>query len=62
VDSGELIKKCFEWQIDNMKFGSWTKKLKDELERTGMAYICHNPQESNAKTLLKLITQMCSDI
>jgi hypothetical protein len=25
MDSDELVKGCLEWQLDNMKFGSWTK-------------------------------------
>jgi hypothetical protein len=26
MNKGELTKRCFKWQLDNMKFGSWTKK------------------------------------
>jgi hypothetical protein len=38
-----------------MKFGSWAKNLKDELDIICMGYIWPNPQESNAKTVLKVI-------
>jgi hypothetical protein len=27
---------CFEWQINNLKFGSWAKKLRGELNKTGL--------------------------
>jgi hypothetical protein len=46
-----MIKYCFECQLDNMKFGSLAKKLKDELDEIGMGYIWQNPQEGNANTV-----------
>jgi hypothetical protein len=46
MDKGELTKRCFKWQLDNMKFGSWTKKkTEDKLDKIGMGYTWHNPQE-----------------
>jgi hypothetical protein len=29
----ELVRRCYEWQISNLKFGSWAKKLKEELNK-----------------------------
>jgi hypothetical protein len=33
---------CYEWQMNNLKVDGWAKKLKEELERTGLAYIWQN--------------------
>jgi hypothetical protein len=29
TDSSELIKLCYEWQMENLKVDSWAKKLKE---------------------------------
>jgi hypothetical protein len=40
MDKEELIKGCYGWQINTFKFGSWAKKLSEELHKIGLGYIC----------------------
>jgi hypothetical protein len=45
-----------------MKFESWAKKMKEELESIGLAYIWHSQQEWNTSRLRRIIRQRCNDI
>jgi hypothetical protein len=38
MDASELVKMCYEWQMNNLKLNGWAKKLKEELEKMGLAY------------------------
>jgi hypothetical protein len=33
MDSSELVKMCYEWQLNNLKVDGWAKRLKDELKK-----------------------------
>jgi hypothetical protein len=39
MDSSEFVKICYEWQMNNLKADGLAKKLKEELEKMGLAYI-----------------------
>jgi 1,2-phenylacetyl-CoA epoxidase catalytic subunit len=39
MDSSELVKICYEWQMNNLKVDGWAKKLKEELDKMGLTYI-----------------------
>jgi hypothetical protein len=39
------VRQCYEWQKGNIRFESWTKKVKEELESIGLACIWHSRQE-----------------
>jgi hypothetical protein len=45
VDIQDLVRQCYEWQKGKMRFRSWAKKMKEELESVGLAYIWHSQQE-----------------
>jgi hypothetical protein len=45
VDIQDPVRQCCEWQKGNMRLESWTKKMKEELESIGLAYIWHSQQE-----------------
>jgi hypothetical protein len=38
MDKEELVRVCYEWQINNLKFGSWAKKVSEELNKTCLEY------------------------
>jgi hypothetical protein len=38
MDSSELVKMCYEWQMNN-----WAKKLKEELEKNGLSIYLAKP-------------------
>jgi hypothetical protein len=46
----------------NIKFGSWAKKLSEELNKIGLAYIWHDPKKNSVDRICKNITEICSDI
>jgi 1,2-phenylacetyl-CoA epoxidase catalytic subunit len=50
MDSSELVKMCYEWQLNSLKADDWAKKLKDELGKMGLAYIWQNQTEINVTT------------
>jgi hypothetical protein len=33
MDNQDLVKKCYDWQKDNIKSDSWAKRVKEELEK-----------------------------
>jgi hypothetical protein len=39
MNKAELVTGGNEWQISNLKFCRWTKKLSEELNKTGFGYI-----------------------
>jgi hypothetical protein len=55
MDSSELVKMCYEWEMNNLKVDGWAKKLK-ELEKVGLAYIWQNQAEINV-TICKTIRE-----
>jgi hypothetical protein len=61
MDSSELVKMCYEWQMNNLQVDGWAKKLEEELEKMGLAYIWQNQTEINVTTC-KTIRERCNDI
>jgi hypothetical protein len=47
--------------MNNLKVDGWAKKLKEELEKMGLAYIWLNQTEINV-TICKIIGERCNDI
>jgi hypothetical protein len=45
-----------------MRFKSWAKKMKEELESTGLAYIWHSQQEWDTSRLRRIIRGGRNDI
>jgi hypothetical protein len=45
-----------------MRFESWAKKMKEELESIGLAYIWHSQQEWDTSRLRRIIRGRCNDI
>jgi hypothetical protein len=38
----ELVRVCFEWQVNNFEFDSWASKLNEQLSKIGLGYIWHD--------------------
>jgi hypothetical protein len=47
---------------NNLKFGSWAKKLSDELNKIGLEYIWQDPKENSVSRICKQIKERCNDI
>jgi hypothetical protein len=50
------------WLASNLKFGSWGKKLKEELNKIGLGYIWYDPKENIVGRIFERTKEMCIDI
>jgi hypothetical protein len=62
MDIQDPVRQCYEWQKGDMRFESWTKKMKEESESIGLAYIWHSQQEWGTSRLRRIIRERCNDI
>jgi hypothetical protein len=58
----ELVKKCYDWQKDNIKSDSWAKRVKEQLEKIGLASIWQNQYEHNNSAMYGVVKGRCDDI
>jgi hypothetical protein len=58
----ELVKKCYDWQKDNIKSDSWAKRVKEELEKIGLASFWQNQYEHNNSVMCRVVKGRCDDI
>jgi hypothetical protein len=61
MHSLEVVRPCYEWQINNLRVESWEMKLKEELEKIGLTYIWQSQAEINANKIFKIDTKRCND-
>jgi hypothetical protein len=45
------VRQCYEWKKGNMRFESWAKAIKQELESVGLAYIWHSQQKRDTNQI-----------
>jgi hypothetical protein len=45
-----------------MRFESWAKNMKEELDSIGLVYIWHSQQEWDTSRLRRIIREICNDI
>jgi hypothetical protein len=38
-DKEELVRVCYEWQVNNLEFDSWARKLSEQLSKIGLGYV-----------------------
>jgi hypothetical protein len=53
TDSEELVRVCYEWQVNNLEFGSWAKKVSEQLSKIGLGYIWQDLKENNVCKICK---------
>jgi hypothetical protein len=56
------IRQCYERQKGNMRFESWAKMMKEELESMGLECIWHSQQEWDTSRLRRIIRERCNVI
>jgi hypothetical protein len=61
MNSLEIVRACCEWQINGLNVDGWAKKLKEEMEKIGLAYIWQSQSEINV-SVCKIIREICNDI
>jgi hypothetical protein len=62
MDNQESVKKCYDWQKDNIKSDSWAKIVKEELEKIDLASIWQNQNEHNNSAMYRMVKGRCDDI
>jgi hypothetical protein len=45
MDSEEIVRVCYEWQINNLKADGWVRKLKEELKKNRLSMYLAKPTE-----------------
>jgi hypothetical protein len=57
------VKKYYDWQKDNIKSDGWAKRVKEELEKIGLASIWQNKYEyNNSSAIDRVVKGRCNDI
>jgi hypothetical protein len=59
MDKEELVRVCFEWQVNNFKFDSWASKLNEPLSKIGLGY---DVSVNTVSGICKKIKERCNDI
>jgi hypothetical protein len=39
MDRDDLVRVCYDWQINNVQYDGWAKKFEEELNKTGLGHI-----------------------
>jgi hypothetical protein len=39
MQTQDLARECYEWQINNLKFERWARTLREEVDEIRLAYI-----------------------
>jgi hypothetical protein len=55
MDRNELVRVCYDWQIGNVQYDGWAKKLEKELNKRGLGHIWQNPTENQRGRVCKEI-------
>jgi 1,2-phenylacetyl-CoA epoxidase catalytic subunit len=62
MDKDDLVRVCYDWQIHNVQYGGWAKKLEKELNKIGLEHSWQNPTENQRGTVCKEVKERCNDI
>jgi hypothetical protein len=62
MDKEELVRVCFEWQVNNLEFDSWASKLNKQLSKIGLGYILHDLSVNIVSGICKKIKERYNDI
>jgi hypothetical protein len=62
MDKEELVRVCYEWQVNNFQFDSWASKLNEQLSKIGLGYIWHDLSVNTVSGICKIIKERCNDI
>jgi hypothetical protein len=55
MDTSDLIREYYKWQINNLKAEGWARKLKAKLYKLGLTYIWQGQQENNITRIRSIL-------
>jgi hypothetical protein len=55
MDKEELVRVCYDWQVNNFEFDSWANKLSEQLSKIGLGYIWHDLRVNTVNGIFKKI-------
>jgi 1,2-phenylacetyl-CoA epoxidase catalytic subunit len=61
MNKNDLVRVCYDWQINNVQYDGWAKKLEKGLNKIGLGHIWRNPTENQRGTVCKEVKESCSD-
>ena len=59
MERDESLKRCYDSQAGNPKWGSWVMRIRDEMYNNGVEYICLHRE---GKELQDTLITRCNDI
>jgi hypothetical protein len=62
MDKEELVRVCYEWQVNNFEFDSWARKLSKQLSKIGLGCIWQDLRVNTVSGICKKIKKRCNDI
>jgi hypothetical protein len=62
MDKNDLVRVCYDWQINNAQYDGWAKSLKKELNKIGLMHIWRNPTKNQRDTVCKELKERCNVI
>jgi hypothetical protein len=62
MDKEEPVRVCYEWQVNNLEFDSWARKLSEHLSKIGLGYIWQDLRVNTVSGICKKIKQRYNDI
>ncbi|KDR17814.1 hypothetical protein L798_08243 [Zootermopsis nevadensis] len=62
MDRDDLVRRCYDWQVLNLKIGGWAKGVKEELDKLGLGYIWQDPQGRSVGRTWEILKERCNAI
>jgi hypothetical protein len=62
MDKDDLVRVCYDWQINNAQYDGWAKKLEKDLNKIGLGHTWWNPTKNQRGTVCKEVKDRCNYI
>jgi hypothetical protein len=62
MDEEELVRVCYEFQVNNLEFDSWARKLSEQLSKIGLGHIWQDLRVNTVSGICKKFKERCNDI
>jgi hypothetical protein len=62
MDKDDLVRVCYDWQINNAQYDGWAKEFEKELNKIRLGHIWRNPTENQRGTECREVKGRYNDI